>query len=200
MNKKLRLLAVAAALAAVSSAALAQTAVIQSLNNVVNRAATYSAVAAAFTLAATPTDVCILNGSATKTIYVTKVSVSGLKTTAGLSQVVLAKRSVANTGGTAVAGTEVPSDSSDAAATGTFQHYTANPTPGALVGNIYQNYMLFAAPAGTTDGVMREVFFSGANMTKPIRLSGVAEGLAVNLAGATLTGGTFNCTFEWIER
>lgn len=197
MNKKLRLLAGAVALA-FAGAALAQTAVVQSVNNLFNKGATYHVAAKNFTLAATPTDVCILNGSATKTVYVTKVSVSGLKTTAGLSQVTLFKRTTANTGGTAVAGTEVAADTANAAATAAFQHYTANPTPGTGT-IIYSNYMLFAAPAGTTDGVMREVFF-GDKMNQFAVLRGVAQGLAVNLDGATLTGGVFNCSFEWVER
>lgn len=197
MNRKLKLLAVAAALAFAGSA-IAQQAVIQSVNNVSNRADTYSGAAKNFTLAATPSDACILNGSATRTVYVTKVSISGLKTTAGLSQVLLFKRTAANTGGTAVATTEVANDTASAAPTAAMQHYTANPTPGTGT-QIYSNYALFQAPAGTTDGVLREIRF-GDGMSQYNVLRGVAQGLAVNLDGATLTGGVFNCTFEWIER
>ena len=58
--------------------------------------------------AATPTDIAILPGSASKTILVTKVIVSGTKTTAGLVDVLLIKRSTANSGGTSAAMTAVP--------------------------------------------------------------------------------------------
>lgn len=198
---KYKLGAVAVVLALASTLALAQTGVVQSQQNVSNRSPTYAAAAKNFTAAATPTDVCILNGSATKTVYVTKVSVSGLKTTGGLSQVLLFKRSAANTGGTAVGATEVAYDSTDAAPTAAMQHYTANPTPGAGT-QIYSNYMSFMAPAGTTDIAAYEVVLGAATggTSKYVVLRGVAQGLAVNLDGATLTGGVFNCNYEWIEQ
>lgn len=195
MKRKLLVLAAALAFAA---PVFAQTAVVQSLNNYQNRGQTYIAASKAFTMAATPTDACILNGSATKTVYVHRVSVSGVKTTAGLSQVTLFKRSVANTGGTAVAGTEVALDSGNAAATAVYQHYTANSTPGTGT-IIYSNYMSFMAPTGISD-VQPHVIGFGAGMPQYVVLRGVAQGLAVNLDGATLTGGVLNCVFEWSER
>lgn len=184
---------------AFSSSAFAQLGVVQSTNNTHNRVPTYAAAAKNFTLAATPTDVCILNGSSTKTVYVLRVSVTGLKTTAGLSQVVLFKRTAANTGGTAVGATEVALDSADEVATAAMQHYTANPTPGAGT-QIYSNYITFQAPAGTQDATSHTVSFgSTPGVNKYVVLRGTAQGLAVNLDGATLTGGVFNCTFEWVE-
>lgn len=185
--------------ALLASASFAQTSVIFSVENTGNRAATFAGAAKNFTLAATPTDVCILNGSATKTVYVTKVSVTGLKTTAGFSQVVLFKRTAANTGGTAVGTTEVAFDTAGDAPTAAMQHYTANPTPGAGT-QVYSNYMSFNAPAGTADIAPHVITYGAAIPSQYMILRGTAQGLAVNLDGATLTGGVFNCSFEWIER
>lgn len=196
-----KLLAAVAVAVAFASSAFAQTSVVQSSTNVNSgKNATYRAAAKSFTLAATPTNVCVLTGSATKTVYVKSVSVTGLKTTAGLSQVLLRKQTVADTGGTPVAGTAVAMDSTSSAATAAVAHYTANPTVGT--GTVfYSNYMLFQAPAGTSDvNVHRIRFGEDADTGQYGVLRGVAQQIAVALDGATLTGGTFNCNWEWIEK
>lgn len=159
-------------------------------------AATYSSsvnVAAA----AAATDVAVLTGSASKTVYVTKVIISGIQTTAGLNEVLLVKRSTADTGGTSTAGTAVPHDSADAAATATLAAYTANPTAlGTSVGTLRRNYQPIG---GATSVVNPVVTYELGDKGKPIVLRGIAQQLAVNLNGATLTGGTFDVTYEWFE-
>lgn len=147
--------------------------------------------------AATPTDIAILPGSASKTILVTRVIVSGTKTTAGLVDVLLIKRSTANSGGTSAAMTAVPYDSTNLAASAAPLSYTANPTPGTAVGTVARAHVPIDAPASVV-GNVREVFDFGAN-GQPIVLRGVAEGLAVNLNSVTQTGGSFAVTFEWQE-
>lgn len=199
MNKRSLSAVLALALSALALPALSQTAVVISQQSVVNKLGTYQAASKNFTLAATPTDVCTLTGSASKTIYVKKISVSGLKTTAGLSQVTLYKRTVADTGGTAVALTEVAADSTNATAAAAAAHYTANPTTGTGT-IIYSNYMSFQAPAGTTDIQPHLIEFGGIDLSQYLVLRGTAEQVAVNLDGATLTGGVFNCSWEWMER
>lgn len=147
-------------------------------------------------LAAAATDIFIIPGNATNTVYVTRVTVSGIQTTAGLVDVLLIKRSAANTG-TSAAATSVPLDASDAAAVSLPISYTANPTPGAAVGTIDRAYVN-AGPLAT--GVVQTVKdFNFGAYGKPVILSGVAQGLAVNLNGATVTGGTFTVVVEWLE-
>ena len=146
--------------------------------------------------AASATDVFQLIGSATKTVEVTKIIISGTQTTGGLVDLYVAKRSTANTGGTSSASTNVPMLSTDAAATAVGAIYTANPTTGTLVGNIYIAAIPLAATTATTNDVI-EINF-GEN-GKPVILSGVAQALAVNLNGVTVTGGSLKVTVEFTE-
>lgn len=158
-------------------------------------AKTYSAtvnVAAA----ASATDIATITGSASTTVYVTKVIVSGIQTTAGMADVLLIKRSAANTGGTSGAGTAVPNDANDAAASATVLGYTANPTPGAAVGTVRRNYQ---AVGGVTSVVNPVVVYEFGDKGRPLILRGIAQVLAVNLNAVTLAGGTFDVTFEWFE-
>jgi len=147
--------------------------------------------------AASATDIAILPGSASKTILVTRVFVSGTQTTAGLVDVHLVKRSTANTGGTSAAMTAVPHDSTNSAATAAPLSYTANPTTGTAVGTVRRARIPVDAPASVVGSVL-QVFDFGDN-GQPIVLRGIAEGLAVNLNATTVTGGSFNVTFEWQE-
>jgi hypothetical protein len=157
--------------------------------------ATYSA---AFNVApaASATDVAVIGGSASKTINVTKVIIGGTQTTAGLVDVLLIKRSTADTGGTSAGATAVPYDSTDAAATATVLAYTANPTTGTTVGAVRRAFV----PVDATTSIINPttVFDFGAS-GKPIKLRGTAQQLAVNLNGVTVTGGSLDISFEWYE-
>ena len=147
--------------------------------------------------AASATDVFQLIGSATKTVEVTKIIISGTQTTAGLVDLYVAKRSTANTGGTSSASTNVPMISTDAAATAIGAIYTANPTAlGTLVGNIYIEAIPVSATTSATNNIV-EINF-GEN-GKPVQLSGVAQALAINLNGVTVTGGSLKVTVEFTE-
>jgi hypothetical protein len=158
--------------------------------------ATYGIASVANTPAATPTDVAILNGSATKTVKIKRVTVSGLATTAGSLNVSIVKRTTANTGGTSTAPSIAQFDSLDATATAVPKLYTANPSAlgtGVALSTQTLNFGV-AGAAGT-------VIFDFANRNdKAICLHGVAEGLAINLnGGAVPTGGTFGYTIEFEE-
>jgi hypothetical protein len=158
-------------------------------------ARTYSA-SANVAAAAAATDIFTITGSATTTVYVTQVIVSGIQTTAGLSDVQLIVRSTADTGGTSGAATAVPHDSTDAAATATVLAYTANPTTGTPVGTFRRGYV---PVAGATSVVNPLVIFDFGKRGRPLTLRGITQVLAVNLGGATLAGGTFDISIEWYE-
>lgn len=145
--------------------------------------------------AASATDIAILPGNATNTVYVTKVIVSGIETTAGSVLVQLIKRSTANTGGTSVAMTAVPHESTDTPVSAPLTYNTTNPTVGTPIGNVRTKYL----PLGSTTVASGDVVWEFGDKGKQIILSGVAQGLAVNLNGVTVTGGSFSITFEWIE-
>ncbi len=154
------------------------------------------AFSGAFTPPATPTDLVTIFGSASKTVRVHSFKIGTQNTAAGSQKFVLSKRSAVTTGGTPVAATAVPLDSGDAAATATVNHYTAAPTAGTALGNI--NTRTVASPAAlpatwaginTTDNEVEMLPVVGVDQVKPVTLRGVAEGLAINFAGAALVSG-----------
>ncbi len=164
---------------------------------------TYSATVEGLVPAATPTDVFTITGSATKTVYIHKITVNGTRTAHAHDLVILNKRSTANTGGTSVVRTAVPHDSTNVAATATVRSYTANPTVGTLVGNIYSSRISFpvqtpANAQGNGGAVVPWVWDSGHD-GQPIVLRGITQQVGINLNSVTITGGLLNISIEWSE-
>ena len=161
----------------------------------------YSATTPHFVPSATPIDMCLINGSATKTIKITSIEVSSNQSTAGTNGYYFYKRSTANTGGTSATMPAIAFDSGYPAATATAQYYTANPT----VGSITSGGTLFVrrdvSPISTSLQMPHfDILTEATTRFQPIVLRGVAEGLAVSFNGAALpTGLTINCTFRWTE-
>lgn len=160
---------------------------------------TYRASITALASAASCTDLLTITGSASKTIRITRLEVSGQQTTAAAAQVVVLKRSTANSAGTSTAPTAVPHDSNSPAASATIAAYTANPTTGTLVGNLYVGYVFLAATATATVGSDKLVLDYGNRPAQAIVLRGTTQVLAVNLNGVTVTGGAFDINLEWTE-
>ncbi len=158
---------------------------------------TYSATASGFVCAAAATDVFTITGSATKTIRVTKFKISGTTTsgTAIKCNIQLIKRSTVDSAGTRVADTPVSYDSTNAAATATVGHYTANPTVGTLVGILRADANSFST-TGVSGGII-EWHFSDSG--QPIVLRGISEQLAVNFNATTITGPVISIVVEWEE-
>lgn len=159
---------------------------------------TYSASVNGLALAATATDVFTLTGSATKTIKITKVEVNAVQMTASQVVVVLLKRSTANTAGTSTAQTAVPYDSANVAATATVLAYTANPTTGTLVGNLFTQRVFMPGAATASDAKGLSVVFGDVGQ-QYIVLRGIAQVFSVNLAGVSVVGGSANISIEWME-
>ena len=168
--------------------------------------ATYAA-AGSFTPSATPQDLVMIFGSATKTIRVLSMRIGTQNTAAGSQEFVLSKRSAVSTGGTVVAATAVPLDSANAVATATVSHLTTSAnTPGTAVGNINSKrvastVLLPATFAGIRDDAAVEMLpTDGSGVAQPVVLRGVAQGLAINFAGAALVAGqVHNYNVIWTE-
>jgi hypothetical protein len=161
--------------------------------------ATYSATSAiAFSSAANATDIFTITGSATKTVKIVRIGFSGTQTTAATNNILLIKRSTANTAGTSAAATAVPHDSSDAAATATVLNYTANPTLGATVATVRANRAFIPATNTAATVAFYEYSF-GDKPEKQITLRGTGQVLAINLNSTTIAGGAFTCFVEWTE-
>jgi hypothetical protein len=151
-------------------------------------------------IAGAPTDVFILNGSATKTVRIINIQFSMTATTAVLVPVQLIKRSTVN-GASASSGsaTATPHDSNNAAATATNIFYVANPsTLGTQVGSIIRDASYLATTA-TTDQQQVLSWSFGQDGGQPIVLRGTVQGLAINLNGVTIAGGKINITVTWTE-
>jgi len=173
-------------------------------------AAVYS-ISSLFTPAATPNNLVIIEGSSTKTVKVISMWMCTQTTAAGSVEFFLKKYSSVATGGTFVsAGTPVPMDAADAAATpNRVGHFTADPTPGTLLGKI--RALSFATPAprpATPAGIVELscvdlITGSQGGVTGPLRtvtLRGVSQYLAVDFNDVALVAGQIHqYTITWAE-
>lgn len=162
-----------------------------------------------FTPAATPTDLVIIEGSATKTVRVLSMKITTTNTAAGSQQFFLIKRSAADTTGTFVAATQVPLDSTNSAGSvNRVGHFTANPGAlGAAVGTL--NTLRVASPAAVPAsfagvkedaGVEMIDWMINSLLDQPPVLRGVAQTLAINFNGAALVAGqTHAYRVCWME-
>jgi hypothetical protein len=148
---------------------------------------TYSVGVVAFTPVATPTDFWQVIGSATKTVRVLRITISGIATSATSVDIQLIKRSTASTGGTPTSLTVAPHDSNDAAVTAAVKTFAANPSPlGTSVGVVRAQKLNLGATGAA--GVITWDFTT--RNGKGIVLRGVAEQLAMNWNGAAVPAGT----------
>lgn len=164
---------------------------------------TYGATQKSLVPATTATDVFTITGSATKTVYIHKIQVTGNRTAHAQDLVVLVKRSTANTGGTSATLTAVPYDSNNVAATATVRSYTANPTLGTAIGEVYSARVSFPVQtpsnAQGNGGAAEPWEWIYNDIGQPIVLRGTSEVLAVNLNGVTIAGGNLQVSIEWSE-
>lgn len=185
------------ALLAGASAALAQVPSVQAVTPY--QANTYGAAITALAPAASATDFFTITGAANKIVQVRKLQCNGVSTANAAAIVKLVKRSVANSAGTATTPTKVPFNSSwGVAASATVRAYTANPTVGAVIGDIAVGELVTGPAASATLANPSLVFdLTGQN----IFLNSAAEVLALNGNGASFTSGAaLNCSVEWTEQ
>lgn len=137
-------------------------------------------------IAASPTDWITITGSASKTVRITSITLCGLSTTAGSVVVQIVKRSTADSGGTSSAGTAVPLDSNDAAATAAVAIYTVNPTGlGTSVGAADTFYLNLQA-TGTAGCASTDY---GTRNGQALVLRGTTQQAAINFTGVSLPAG-----------
>lgn len=156
---------------------------------------TYSA-GHTFVPAAGALDIFTITGSATRTIKVREVRLALKATTSVSGEVLLMKRSTANSGGTSTNVTEIPLDSGFGAATATVLSYTANPTGGTLVGEVLADQIMIGNLT-TTQNVPK--YYSFGMNGSPVVLRGITQVLAVSLAGVTYSGNVASAYMMWTE-
>ena len=168
--------------------------------------ATYRA-AANFTPQATAAVTIIsIQGSATKTVRIKRIGLSGVSTGAGQNVYALQRTSALGAGGTAVNPTVAKVDTLDAAATAVVAHYTTSlKAAGTGVGGpLSTSNVQTCVTAVPTTGVLpvTQLFPEfGVPSGKAIVLRGTADFLEIqNLAGTNLAAGTvLNYFVEWEE-
>lgn len=207
MKKLLALVIGAALLAAAPVVAqvntVAQTGVIRAYAPPV----TYSAGFIGLVPAASTTDLVCIAGSATKTVQVQIIKISGSGTAISVP-VTLVKRASANTGGTAASTTANPAnniskrDSTSPTATATVIAYTANPT---IVDSTptYVDSQNMGVVATTVGAVAQPTTFAFANnnadLIQPLTLRGAAEQACLNL-NATSATALLSGSITWTEQ
>lgn len=162
----------------------------------------YSA-AAVYAPAASGTDTCSIAGSASKTIKVRQVVFTATGAAAGVTEAIaVIKRSTAYTAGAGGTMAQVPYDSinsltsstTNAGTSGLVEYWTGNPTVGTAVGTLADPFVYI----GTAILGGARYTFNFGDLASPIVLRGVAQNLAVNLNGVTISG-NISCRFEWTE-
>lgn len=158
---------------------------------------TYSASIAGLVPVAAATDIFCISGSATKTVRVLRMSIGAIATAAAIGDILLVKRSTANTAGTSTAPAVVANDSTNPAGTAVVLAYTANPTTGTLVGNMRSRKLAFGTIAGSV--VDSVDFTSVVGGEQAIVLRGVAQVACLNYNGQTMAGNLVDAGLMWSE-
>jgi hypothetical protein len=169
--------------------------------------ATYSACYTAQSAGTSATtEIAYIAGSATKTIRVLGIILTGTQATAGQEyDLTIQKEAALPTGGTkATAATIVPWDSNSAAASATTAFYTATPTASASITGVVavKKYSFFIATATTVQPpyIPAEFWFGTLPGGSAVVLRGAAQCLAVTLAAATPgNANSIDVTFIWTE-
>lgn len=181
-----------------------QVGVITAINT---KRATYSSVALALPPAASATDIACIAGSASKTVYIDRIGISGTAGTLVTTPFTLVRRTAVNTGGTAATTTAnwanniSKLDSNDAAASATLISYSANPTINDTSPTYLRsaNTTLPTTAAGTV--IEPLVWQFGLDLyTKHLVLRGAAEQVCVNLNGVSVSSGVLQLSIEWTEQ
>lgn len=141
-------------------------------------------------------------GSASKTITIKKISVSGMTLTAvGYFTINVEKLSTASSGGTSTTPPCVPLDTNFSVATAVVRAYTAAPTKGTLVGTLASWRALWQATVAAAAGVTNYyVFYFGDMMeTRGIVLRGATQEIALTFPVVLSSAGTISVDIEWTE-
>lgn len=156
---------------------------------------------ASYNPAVTATDTFTITGSATKTVKIRRLIISGTNTANTNALILLIKRSAANTGGTSATLTAVAADSTNSAATATIRNYTANPTLGTVVGTIAGRVIFLPLLASANSSISPEWNLIPL-VGQPITVRGTAEVVSVNLNAVNLgilSATSLNIAVEWTE-
>lgn len=177
----------------------------------------YAAAHVSLAPASTATDIACLNGSATRTVRLKRIVISGVAGTAINVPIFVAKRNALDTGGTPpttiATGLGIPFalDSTFAAPSATVQSFTANPTIAdtnwtTALANIISSVTVPFATTGTLIGQTPTVidFAEWTGISPPV-LRGATQSVCISLntSGQTVStpsSGLVSITWLWTEQ
>ena len=167
---------------------------------------TYRYVGLAVAPVATPTDFLVIQGSATKTVNVVKVRLSGAATAQGAMPFSLVRRSSAGTPGSAALTAVVPALTdtlNDPAATAVVSTVgTANYTTLGTANGVIESGRLGmpALATGTAGDAQAVTLKYGIDGDQPLKIRGVSDFICVNFGGAAVpSGGVVDFVVETYE-
>jgi hypothetical protein len=170
--------------------------------------ATYAASGIGLVPAASATDIACITGSATKTVRVQQIKISGTAGTLVNVPVSIRKNASADTGGTLATTTALPvaysmdsNTTTNPTSGAVLAAYTANPTiPDSTPGLIDTGIVVLTA-TGTLAGNTGLFFdYRERNFSQAPTLRGVAQQLCINLNATSVTSGVLSVTFQWTEQ
>ncbi len=141
-------------------------------------------------------------GSASKTVTIKRIAISGATLTAvGYFAVNVVRLSSPSSGGTSTTLANVPMDTNDPSATAVVKAYTVAPTSGALVGTIATCRTLWQSTTAVGTSIPRDYVFDFDDMpeTKGIRLRGTSQEMALLFPVVLASAGTLAVDIEWTE-
>jgi hypothetical protein len=153
--------------------------------------------AGAQSIAGVAGDILVITGSATTTVRVKRITISGTATTAQVVGISVIRRSSLNSGGLASPLGAVPydtlSNAPQAQVDVTLSSYSSF---GTQVGSLMKSVEGFINTAGESPFIAE--FTWGDDIAQCAILRGVNQCLCLNLASA-LTSASINCDIEWTE-
>ena len=172
-----------------------------------NYTQTYTAGYIGLASASSATDVVCIAGSATKTIAVTKIQLSGTSSTLVTLPITLVRRTSVDTSGTAASTTANPAnniakhDTNNATATAVPISYTANPTINDSSPTYLQtaNVTMPVTTAGTSIVPIHWTYGNIATGEQPLILRGAAAQLCLNFNGVTVATPVITGSLTWYE-
>lgn len=161
--------------------------------------ATYTYAISATAPYGSATDWIVLRGTASKTVKIVRVEISGAATAASGGTVLLKKHTIANTGGTSTNPTPMQHDSNDAASSATVLLYSVAPTIDASA-VIWKTVRLDLAilPGTQAYATDRFLYDYAAQIHEPLTLRGVAQEFAIN-SPTIPSGGVYDVAITWTE-
>ena len=144
---------------------------------------------------ATPTAVMVIQGSATKTVEIRRIAVTGGATAAGSMRIVVTRRSTAGSVGSAVLTAVTPAkrDTTNAAATAVVStvgtaNYTTMGTTAGEIANGRLNLVAIGSAATSSDAQPYLLEFGEKN-DQPLRLIGTSDYVTIEGGGSALPAG-----------